>query len=121
MLSNLSLAKYYRAIGPLPSRPQAPLWRTPPSSPSKHPRPGSSKLSLDGEANNDDDDDLGDFAEEMAEHKRQISRHRHRWEAPMTPPGYWDISFPDTQQVEDINVRAQQIHAKKARTEAEPK
>ena len=35
--------------------------------------------------------------------------------APATPPGYWDIGFPDTQAAADINRRAGALHEKKAR------
>lgn len=41
-------------------------------------------------------------------HKNQISRHRKR--AP-TPPDYWSIGFPSTQQVASINERAAVMHA----------
>lgn len=77
---------------------------------------GHSKLTFD------DLDDLDDdFDADIAAHKKQISRHRHRWEAPKTPPGYWDISFPDTQEVDEINRQADAMHArKKTRTEPEP-
>ena len=68
------------------------------------------------------DEEEDELVDDVAAHKKQISRHRHRWEAPQTPPGYWDISFPDTQEVEDINHRARQMHARKrARTESEPR
>jgi hypothetical protein len=44
---------------------------------------------------------------------KAISRHRHNWERPKTPPNYWDIGFPTTQEVGDINERAEQMHQEK--------
>jgi len=106
---------YYEAIGPLPPRLQAPLWRTPPSSPAKvgssyHDK-GSSEDEHEREA-------------EIQGHKQQISRHRARWEAPKTPPGYWNIGFPDTQEIEAIRKAAAEMRekeAKRARRESEAK
>ncbi|GJE97035.1 DNA repair protein endonuclease SAE2/CtIP C-terminus-domain-containing protein [Phanerochaete sordida] len=104
---------YYEAVGPLPARLQAPLWRTPPSSPAKR-RPGHSHLANDSSGDEHDVD--------VQDHKQQISRHRARWEAPKTPPGYWNIGFPDTQEVEAIHKAAAELReqeAKKARRESE--
>lgn len=57
---------------------------------------------------------------EMEKHKQEISRHRHNWAPPSTPPKYWSIGFPDTQEVKEINREAgEMIEAKKARVEAE--
>lgn len=53
--------------------------------------------------------------EELAHHVHEISRHRNRWEAPATPPGYWDINFPDTQEAAAINLRARDMHVQKMR------
>jgi hypothetical protein len=39
-------------------------------------------------------------------HKQAISRHRHHFPTPATPPDYWEIGFPTTQDVERINERA---------------
>ena len=46
-------------------------------------------------------------------HRQDISRHRHHWAPPVTPPGYWDIGFPDTQTAAEINARAKEMEAKK--------
>jgi hypothetical protein len=46
-------------------------------------------------------------------HKQAISRHRHHWERPRTPPGYWNIGFPDTQEAANINERAREMHRRK--------
>ncbi|KAI5123623.1 hypothetical protein M0805_003437 [Coniferiporia weirii] len=48
-------------------------------------------------------------------HKKRISRHRHQWAPPTTPPGYWNIGFPTTQEAADINKKAEDIHANKRR------
>ncbi|KAE9390326.1 hypothetical protein BT96DRAFT_980343 [Gymnopus androsaceus JB14] len=49
-------------------------------------------------------------------HKQNISRHRAAWARGTTPPGYWDIGFPDTQMAEDINERAREMHQRKMET-----
>jgi hypothetical protein len=49
----------------------------------------------------------------ITSHKKAISRHRHHWERPRTPPGYWNIGFPDTQEAADINERAREMHRRK--------
>ncbi|KAJ2916685.1 hypothetical protein MD484_g3749, partial [Candolleomyces efflorescens] len=88
---------YYEAVGPLPSRLQPPLWRSPsttPKKPCQHHRPADKQKDIDS-------------------HMKAISRHRHNWERPKTPPGYWDIGFPTTQEVGEINERAEQMHQEK--------
>jgi len=50
---------------------------------------------------------------EVSAHRQAVSRHRAQWERAPTPPGYWDIGFPDTQAVEKINERAAELHRKK--------
>ncbi|OBZ76376.1 hypothetical protein A0H81_03416 [Grifola frondosa] len=102
---------YYEAIGPLPPRLQAPLWRSPESTPSK-----PSRASVRGKQQGANFD--GDLAESsrqaaIAQHKGAISRHRQQWTRASTPPGYWDIGFPDTQQVSDINESAREMHERK--------
>lgn len=42
-------------------------------------------------------------------HKKDISKHRHKWALPATPPKYWSIGFPTTQEVEDINNHAREM------------
>ncbi|EZA62426.1 uncharacterized protein LOC105275240 isoform X2 [Ooceraea biroi] len=34
--------------------------------------------------------------EELQKRKNQCSRHRQKYEEPMTPEGFWDVGFPDT-------------------------
>src|SRR5215471_1118169 len=85
--------QYYEGVGALPPRPRPPLWRSP--SPERTPR--------DGDPNDRRKEDI-------AAHKTRISRHRHHWSPPRTPPGYWKIGFPDTQEVAVINEKARQMH-----------
>ncbi|KAI0718600.1 DNA repair protein endonuclease SAE2/CtIP C-terminus-domain-containing protein [Cerioporus squamosus] len=92
---------YYEAIGPLPSRLQPPMWRSPQSKGKKRPR----------DSFEDDEDDADAAA--IEEHKQTISRHRQHWARGMTPPGYWNIGFPDTQEVEELNAEAQRMHERK--------
>ncbi|CAK5265364.1 unnamed protein product [Mycena citricolor] len=82
---------YYEAVGPLPNRLQPPLWRSPPKTPS---------LPLSR-------------AEAVASHKQSVSRHRQKWTPAKTPPDYWIIGFPDTQEVQQINEKAKEMHAEK--------
>ncbi|KIK24935.1 hypothetical protein PISMIDRAFT_677712 [Pisolithus microcarpus 441] len=89
---------YYKAIGPVPS-PQRPLWRSP-----KRKRNACSRS---------DDDKDKENADDIEQHKHRVSRHRHHWHRPKTPPAYWEIGFPDTQEASEINRRAAAMHEKK--------
>ncbi|KAJ7922939.1 hypothetical protein B0H13DRAFT_1707276 [Mycena leptocephala] len=89
---------YYEAIGPLPSRLQPPLWRSPPNSPEKR-KPCRN----------------GGRDDSITSHKQAISRHRHNWAQGSTPPSYWNIGFPNTQEAKDINERAAEMHKQKMR------
>ncbi|KAJ6594227.1 hypothetical protein B0H19DRAFT_1094541 [Mycena capillaripes] len=91
---------YYQNIGPMPERLQAPLWRTPPSS------PGGSKPCLRAGSARDENADI-------TSHKKSISRHRHHWARGKTPPSYWSIGFPTTQEVVSINEKAREMHQEK--------
>ncbi|KAG6873164.1 hypothetical protein C0995_002013 [Termitomyces sp. Mi166 len=127
---------YYEAVGPLPKRLQAPLWRSPPSTPAKSPPhfcprhgsgsgPGSGSRSKSKSASKFNSAHSGstssssthkrsrDKENEITSHRQAISRHRYHWERPKTPPGYWNIGFPDTQETEDINERAREMHRRK--------
>jgi DNA repair protein endonuclease SAE2/CtIP C-terminus len=60
----------------------------------------------------------------VSAHRHAVSRHRAQWDRALTPPGYWEIGFPDTQAVEKINEKAAEMHrqrraavAKEARKE----
>jgi len=66
------------------------------------------------------DDDLSPFASPVRNlladaHRQRISRHRHVWAPPATPPEYWTIEFPTTQQAAEINRRAEDMHIDKRR------
>ena len=54
-------------------------------------------------------------ANAISTHTRKPSRviDIRRWARANTPPGYWNIGFPDTQEVGDINERAEEMHNKK--------
>ncbi|KAF8526850.1 DNA repair protein endonuclease SAE2/CtIP C-terminus-domain-containing protein, partial [Hysterangium stoloniferum] len=106
--------EYYEAVGPLPPGLRAPLWRSPSSEPSqRQTRPCRYKTA-------ENDVDLP-FSSPLAKtrkkaigiHKNNISRHRHDWAPPATPPDFWKIGFPDTQEVEEINRRADNMHTRK--------
>ncbi|KDQ23475.1 hypothetical protein PLEOSDRAFT_1114448 [Pleurotus ostreatus PC15] len=93
---------YYEAVGPLPPRPQPPLWRSPESTPTaqRH-RASSSNTSPDSRIKTID------------RHKQAISRHRQQWVRGRTPPGYWNIGFPSTQEANDISNYAEDMHRRK--------
>ncbi|KAF7315684.1 SAE2 domain-containing protein [Mycena indigotica] len=80
---------YYEGVGSMPNRLQPPLWRSPPkeAAPTRE--------------------------EQVAAHKQSISRHRHNWTRGNTPPDYWEIGFPNTQQVNAINEKAQKMQQEK--------
>ncbi|PWY99570.1 hypothetical protein BCV70DRAFT_120588 [Testicularia cyperi] len=42
--------------------------------------------------------------------RQACSRHRSTHQRPLTPPGYWNIGFPTTQDADEINQRARQQH-----------
>nr|KIR47424.1 hypothetical protein I312_03186 [Cryptococcus bacillisporus CA1280] len=76
---------YYEAVGVMPKFHQAPSWK--------------------------DQEQLGEEDEEQAarEHLNKVSRHREDWVKPPTPPGYWQIGFPTTQEVEEQNRKADEM------------
>lgn len=91
---------WYTAVGPLPPRLEAPRWSSlspPRSSPTLVPSEGGSTTRREG----------------AAAHRQAVSKHRAQWERAPTPPGYWNIGFPDTQAVEKINEQAAEIHRQK--------
>ena len=107
----LIIFQYYEAIGPLPKRLQQPLWRSPPVSPTK-PCPRHPPQQQSGSNHTRPYLDA-DREQAIHSHKQAISRHRHHWARASTPPGYWNIGFPDTQEAADINERAREMHRKK--------
>ncbi|KAH9819037.1 hypothetical protein DFH28DRAFT_61500 [Melampsora americana] len=56
---------------------------------------------------------LKELPNRMGQHKNDISRHRHFNPPPTTPPGYWQMGFPDTPQVEIFNREAQENKRRK--------
>ncbi|WVR07639.1 hypothetical protein IAU60_004681 [Kwoniella sp. DSM 27419] len=80
---------YYEAVGEIPRFNQGPVWR---------------------DAKSAEDKDEGDA---VREHQNKVSRHRETWVKPPTPPGYWQIGFPSTQDVAEQNERADQMNAEK--------
>ncbi|KAG8738491.1 hypothetical protein FRC10_006804 [Ceratobasidium sp. 414] len=104
----IACKEYYEAVGPMPKRTGAPLWRSPPPEGNQPSKPHTCKhhhAAAETSANVAEKD--------AAARKQTISRHRHNWAPASTPPGYWNIGFPDTQQVEDINRRAVELHQEK--------
>ena len=75
----------------MPSRLQAPLWRTP--------SPGAG---ADEQNQN-----------HVAAHQQAISRHREQWTRAKTPPAFWEIGFPSTPEVKEINAQAAAMHDEK--------
>ncbi|TFY51357.1 hypothetical protein EVG20_g11036, partial [Dentipellis fragilis] len=72
---------YYAAVGPLPPRLQAPLWRSPSPSEDRDATSTSTSTSTSTAANA--------HAQEPAvrEHRNAVSRHRAQWARGRTPPG----------------------------------
>jgi len=121
LTSNL---QYYEGVGPLPSGLQPPLWRSPSATPAKPCLRQSRSHSPGGknppkfQRRKEKRAYTGPMSDlhrqhEIESHKKAISRHRHAWARATTPPGYWDIGFPDTQAVVDINEKAKQMHKRK--------
>ncbi|WVW86214.1 hypothetical protein I302_108256 [Kwoniella bestiolae CBS 10118] len=50
--------------------------------------------------------DQGDY---VREHQNMVSRHRETWIRPPTPPGYWKIGFPSSQDVREQNREADRM------------
>ncbi|KAH9952638.1 hypothetical protein BC827DRAFT_239660 [Russula dissimulans] len=107
---------WYDAVGPLPPRLEAPRWSSPsrPSLPILGASDSGSWGDGDGErAGARAGTDTEFYAAEVSAHRQAVSRHRAQWQRAPTPPGYWDIGFPDTQAVEKINEKAAEIHRRK--------
>ncbi|KAG9051108.1 hypothetical protein FS837_011953 [Tulasnella sp. UAMH 9824] len=120
---------YYEVVGHLPQQRNGPQWRSPTPSLARSPKKrrcavhegqvgsGGSPLKR---ANSDpmrsptkrkrmDQQDT----EQAQQHRQNISRHRQNWARQTTPPDYWDIGFPTTQQIVSINQRAEENYAAK--------
>ncbi|KAG9100298.1 hypothetical protein FRC06_004276 [Ceratobasidium sp. 370] len=106
----IACKEYYEAVGPMPKRAGAPLWRSPPPEGNQSSKPHTCKhhhaAAAEALANTVEKEDA-------TTRKQAISRHRHNWAPASTPPDYWNIGFPNTQQVEDINRRADELHQEK--------
>ncbi|WVO14224.1 hypothetical protein L204_101856 [Cryptococcus depauperatus] len=76
---------YYDAVGVMPRFNTGPEWRGTSDCPEK------------------------DEHEGIKQHRDKISRHRETWIKPPTPPGYWQIGFPTTQEVEEQNRKADEM------------
>ncbi|WRT70182.1 uncharacterized protein IL334_007176 [Kwoniella shivajii] len=79
---------YYDAVGEIPRYNQAPKWRD-----------GPSVEKDEGEA--------------VRDHQNMTSRHRETWIRPPTPPGFWKIGFPSTQEISEQNEQADQMQREK--------
>ncbi|KAK6909370.1 hypothetical protein I203_103387 [Kwoniella mangroviensis CBS 8507] len=80
---------WYEEIGDIPRFNQAPKWRDD-ARPHEH---GSDRS----------------VSDHVREHQNMVSRHRETWVKPPTPPGYWKIGFPSTQDVRDQNEQADKM------------
>ncbi|KAG8904074.1 hypothetical protein FRB99_002310 [Tulasnella sp. 403] len=115
---------YYDAVGYLPPINRGPRWRSPSPNPlsSKGECPHHGAESV-GMVRSNSDSFLAASSRETEQrrgHMKEISRHRHEWAPPATPPDYWHIGFPDTQQIDSINRRAEaHYQAKRAQIEHE--
>jgi len=70
---------------------------------------------FDGYGDLEDESQFGindGYKRQVEDHKKAISRpYRHQWARANTPPGYWNIGFPDTQ--EAVKEEAEEMHRKK--------
>lgn len=95
--------EYYETIRPLPVSLAPPLWRSPPADTSpKRKRPR--QIERRRVEKND----------QIEAHKNEISRHRFCSDQATTPPNFWKIGFPDTQEIDDINQRADDMRVRKS-------
>ncbi|RXK36537.1 hypothetical protein M231_06196 [Tremella mesenterica] len=129
---------YYHAIGPIPRYNTGPIWKSPSPSPSPpsslHTSRQKPLLTTDDHLNEIHPDLLKEEfvgmetskkeknqkEREIQEHQNKISRHREVWIRPPTPPGYWNIGFPTTQDVQEQNKKADEmVREKEAKLRAE--
>ncbi|KAL7418522.1 hypothetical protein Q5752_006980 [Cryptotrichosporon argae] len=82
---------YYEAVGAVPRFNVAPRWRD----------------------NDEGDDGAEDHREGLVDHRNRVSRHREVWQKPPTPPEFWQIGFPTTQDVQAINAEADEMNRKR--------
>ncbi|KAF7760077.1 hypothetical protein Agabi119p4_10753 [Agaricus bisporus var. burnettii] len=108
---------WYTAVGPMPIRDRGPLWRSPSTTPVKRCEKHVSRASS---SSHNHDRELSPSPSDRSHanieyHKKQISRHRHNWARAQTPFGFWNIAMPSTQEVNEINERAEEMHQRKFR------
>lgn len=106
--------EFYKAAGPLPPRLQAPLWKSPTSSQDPAAAP---QRHCKHHSNKEESDDSGSESEDsgVRAHRQEVSRHRYIMPSGETPPGFWDLDFPDTQRVEKLRDEAEKMHRKRER------
>lgn len=80
-LEDIADGQYYEAVGPLPRFNQGPAWKR----------------------------DAVDEEDDLTEHRNRVSRHRETWQRAPTPPDFWKIGFPSTQDVEAMNAKADEM------------
>ncbi|WWC94927.1 hypothetical protein V866_001779 [Kwoniella sp. B9012] len=84
---------WYEEIGDIPRFNQAPKWRD--------------------DAQMHEDECNQTVSDQVREHQNMVSRHRETWVRPPTPPGYWKIGFPSTQDVREQNEQADKMMKEK--------
>ncbi|WVQ66943.1 uncharacterized protein L199_005134 [Kwoniella botswanensis] len=84
---------WYEEIGDIPRFNQAPRWRD--------------------DAQNHQSENDQTVSDHVREHQNMVSRHRETWMKPPTPPGYWKIGFPSTQDVREQNEQADKMMKEK--------
>ena len=111
----------------VPEAPKAPVWRSSPKTPTKRRRLLSDKASprrrhtssrrqstsITTPSSSPTTVASSSRSAAISAHKNVISKHRQQWAAPETPPAYWDIGFPNTQEVTTIQDEASKMHRKK--------
>ncbi|KAN0064772.1 hypothetical protein ACQY0O_001829 [Thecaphora frezii] len=96
-------SEYWRNIGRMPARPGE-VRRD-----GKKGGGGGGEPGQQQQQEGEEDEDNADEEDEIQKRKQATSRHR-AWGAPEpTPPGYWMIGFPDTQQQTEINREAERM------------
>ncbi|KAK7062697.1 hypothetical protein VNI00_000185 [Paramarasmius palmivorus] len=105
--------EYYERIGPMPPRLQQPRWRSPTASPTKKTKHCNHRHKQHTTGKRHASPPPSPDRSGIESHKQAISRHRFRWARGKTPPGYWDIGFPDTQEAVAINQKANEMHQQK--------
>ncbi|KAG8773728.1 hypothetical protein FRC15_001849, partial [Serendipita sp. 397] len=100
---------YYKAVGPLPPRLQPPLWKSPTHT-QEAAKDQLRRCKHHMKVESDDDEEVD---RDTAVHQNQVSRHRVVFTAGADPVDYWEIGFPDTQRVKEINAQAEKSHKKK--------